>query len=186
MIAKMGLILILVTAFMVLGCGSSIDSPADHPSIAPPLGSASRDGSPGGPKPSAPKPSAAPAPKPPRPRNELLTSLDAENRRIDAVGKKLSERMPESARHEIFTAVAKAQDRAEAEAERAFPINPKNIPNERLGDVDWMKAELDRHFEEADRRSALYEKQLYRQFHIAEDEFRAIKSEAFAKKWPLP
>jgi len=94
-------------------------------------------------------------------------------------------RLPELKRREIFTALVKSEDKAQAEAEAKYAIDPDKIPFNQLRTYDWLTAHK-KNSEEFVRLAKKYQKILLRKYHITEEELNKIEREAFQENWPLP
>jgi len=83
----------------------------------------------------------------------------------------------EEQRRQIFKDIVAAEDRAEAEAERLYPMDVFN-PN--------YKAEnMDKHFEKSDELGELYRAQVQDKYGISEEIQKQISREGLTERWPL-
>lgn len=83
----------------------------------------------------------------------------------------------EEQRRQIFKDIVAAEDRAEAEAERLYPMDVFN-PN--------YKAEnMDKHFEKSDELGELYRAQVRAKYEISEEIQKQIGVEGLTERWPM-
>lgn len=102
-----------------------------------------------------------------------------------AQGEETVTRLPKQQRVEVFRAMVKAEDRADAEAERKYPTDASKIPMNQLATYDFKEA-LFKNNDEAKRLREKYLDELAERFKLTREELKLISQEAFNENWPLP
>ncbi len=117
-------------------------------------------------------------------KNTYLTEYDISlPNKID--DSKVVKRLTEKKRREIYTALVKSQDKANAEAEAKFPTDPSKIPFSQLKTYDFKTA-FEKNSEMSEGLKKKYRNRLRKKYKIAEEELGKIDTEGFEENWPLP
>lgn len=98
---------------------------------------------------------------------------------------KVVARLSESRRREIFTALVKSQDKAQAEADAKYSTDANKIPLSQLRAYDFKSA-IEKNIEKADHLMKKYRNKVLKKFQISEEELEKISIEAFKENWPMP
>jgi hypothetical protein len=108
-------------------------------------------------------------------RTDLIAELDK--------APEVKQGLPESKRMEIFRAIVAAEDRADADAQRMYPVPDPGKPN-----YSQAKAS-EQLMKQAKALNTLMEKykaEVAKRYGITEEQLRGIKVEALEKNWPMP
>jgi hypothetical protein len=95
------------------------------------------------------------------------------------------DKLSEAVRREIFTAIVAAEDRANREAEKKYPVDSINIPDEKLRDYDWKSA-IEKNLRESESLVKKYKMDIARKHKITESELEQIGLEGLERQWPFP
>lgn len=108
-------------------------------------------------------------------RTDLLSQIGAEP--------ELKFGLSESKRREIFQASVRAEDRAQAEAERTYPMPDPRKPGYPL---DLAGSQLSKQAELSNQLTETYKAEVAQEFGLTKTQLRQISIEALTKNWPLP
>lgn len=94
-------------------------------------------------------------------------------------------RISASKRREIFAANVHAEDRAEAEAQDAYPTDGTRMSIAQMRTFDFATS-IRKNQELYAQLFTKYKRELINRYRISEDELLAIRRQAHAENWPLP
>ena len=83
----------------------------------------------------------------------------------------------EEQRRQIFKELVAAEDRAEAEAERIYPMD--------VFDPNYKAENIDKHFEKSDELAEKYEAEVRAKYGISEEIEKQISVEGLTERWPM-
>lgn len=110
-----------------------------------------------------------------RVKTELISQLDAKP--------EVKNGLPESKRKEIFRAVVTAEDRADADAQRMYPIPDPSKPGYSQAKAN---AQIIKQAEVLDTLTKKYKAKVAERYGITEEQLRDISVEGLKKNWPMP
>jgi len=110
-----------------------------------------------------------------RVRKELITQLNEKP--------EIKDSLTEIKRKEIFRAIVLAEDRADADAQRMYPLPDPGKPG-----CSQAKAseELKKQSQEYNNLMKKYESELAKQYKISQEQLNDISIEGLTKNWPMP
>lgn len=111
---------------------------------------------------------------------EYHINLPKESNEDDTVN-----RLSESKRKEIYTALVKSEDKAHKEAEAKYPMDSSKIPFSQLKNYDFAGMGK-KNVELSNKLMKKYRKELLKKYKISDEELKKISNEAFNEDWPLP
>lgn len=119
-------------------------------------------------------------------KNEYVLNYSQINppKEMEPSNKRLSN-YSEKNRKKIFREIVKAEDKAEAKAESKYPINPDNIPDNKLNSYNWGRATR-KHLELSEKLRNKYVKQILEKYNLTEQDKDKITQEARKENWALP
>jgi uncharacterized protein (DUF433 family) len=108
-------------------------------------------------------------------KTELIAQLDAKP--------EVKHGLPESKRKEIFRAIVTAEDRADADAQRMYPL-----PDPSKSGYSQAKAseQIKKQAEALNALTEKYKSEVAERYGITQEQLRDILVEALTKNWPMP
>jgi hypothetical protein len=108
-------------------------------------------------------------------KTELISQLDAKP--------EVKHGLPESRRKEIFTAIVRAEDRADTDAQRMYPLPDPLKPGYSRAKAS---AQVMKQAQALNTLTKKYKTEVAKRYGITEEQLRDISVEAIEKNWPMP
>jgi hypothetical protein len=91
--------------------------------------------------------------------------------------------LSESKRQEVFRAIVAAEDRADKDAHRMYPLPDARKPGYSQAKA---RAQLDKQLEARNSLTKKYKAEIAKENGVAEEQLREISLEGIKKNWPVP